>query len=66
MIAAPFITYYCEKIVMDSERFSEWFLSDTGDFAHWVTSVTVFFVIAALSLLTTKLSVSTALTSAAM
>ena len=33
MIAAPFITYYCEKIVMDSERFSEWFLSDTGDFA---------------------------------
>lgn len=66
MIAAPFITYYCEKIVMEGEKFAEWLYSDTGDFAHWVTSAAVLFVIAALSLLTTKLSVSTALTSAAM
>lgn len=66
LISAPLITYSCERIVMSRNEFSAWLFSDTGDFAHWMTSIAVFIAIVIVSLITTKLSVSTLLVSAVM
>ncbi len=56
MIAAPLFIYSGESIIREDKLY-EWLRVDNGDFAFWMSSIVLMIVIAAISLVTTKLSV---------
>lgn len=61
IIASPILIHAGESIIREEELY-EWLRSDSGDFAFWISSVAVFFIIVTLSLITTKLSVGVGIT----
>lgn len=64
VIVSPLLIYLGEKIIRMDELY-DWLRSDNGDFAFWLSSVSVFFAIVIISLVTTKLSVGVGLVGAA-
>ena len=64
VIVSPLLIYLGERLIRKDEL-HEWLRSDNGDFAFWLSSVSVFFAIVIVSLVTTKLSVGVGLVGAA-